>query len=75
MPYPRKNDIEIYDQKEILARRQELLDRITNADTYLPDAVLHDDLDLGMLEFVKENFKINSDGTQIPIIPKILTVQ
>lgn len=75
MSYPRKTNIQIYDQKEILDRRQELLDRITNADTYLPDAVLHDDLDLGMLEFVKENFRINSDGDQIPIIPKILTVQ
>ena len=75
MAYPRKTNIEVYDQKENLERRQELLDRITNADTYLPDSVLHDDLDLGMLEFVKENFKVVSDDDQIPIIPKILTVQ
>lgn len=75
LPKPRKNDIEIYDQKEALDRRQELLDRITDADTYLPDSVLHDDLDLGMLEFVKKYLKIESDGEQIPIIPKILTVQ
>lgn len=75
MSYPRKNNIEIYKQKEILARRQELLDRITKSDTYLPDPVLHDDLDMGMLEFVKSNLKIISDGNQIPIIPKILTVQ
>ena len=75
MAYPKKNDIEIYKDKEILARRQELLDKITNADTNLPDSVLHDDLDMGMLEFVKENLKVVSDGDQIPIIPRILTVQ
>lgn len=75
MAYPRKTDLKIYPQKELLDRRQELLDRITEADTYLPDSVLHDDLDLGMLEFVKENLVVVSDGDQIPIIPKILTVQ
>ncbi len=75
MAYPKKTDIKIYEQKELLNRRQELLDKITEADTYLPDAVLHDDLDMGMLEFVKTNFKVVSDGDPIPIIPKILTVQ
>ena len=75
MPYPKKNNIKINVDKENLERRQELLDRITRADTYLPDSVLHDDLDMGMLEFVKENFQVVSDNEQIPIIPKILTVQ
>jgi len=76
MAYPkRKTDLKIYEDKELLDRRQELLEKITEADTYLPDAVLHDDLDLGMMEFVKKNFQINSDGDQIPIIPRILTVQ
>ena len=75
MAYPKKNNIEIYKQKEILERRQELLERITKSDTNMPDSVLHDDLDMGMLEFVKTNLKVISDGVQIPIIPKILTVQ
>jgi len=75
MAYPKKNDIKVYVEKENVERRQELLDKITNADTYLPDSVLHDDLDLGMLEFVKENMVVVSDDEQIPIIPKILTVQ
>ena len=75
MSLPRKTDLKIYPQKELLDRRQELLNDITEADTYLPDAILHDDLDLGMLEFVKENLVVVSDGDQIPIIPKILTVQ
>lgn len=75
MSYPKKNDLKVYDEKKNLDRRQELLDKITNADTYLPDSVLHDDLDMGMLEFVKENLKIVSDDNIVPIIPKILTVQ
>lgn len=82
MTLPKKNNINVYRQvgtepssKEGLERRQELLDRITKSDTYLPDEILHDDLDMGMLEFVKSNLKVISDGVQIPIIPKILTVQ
>jgi hypothetical protein len=75
----RKNNIEVYGaNKDVYSapvRRQELLDRITKSDTFLPDSILHDDLDLGMLDFIKENFKIVSDGEQIPIIPKILTIQ
>lgn len=77
----RKNNISVYNSKSgmegqgVTSRRQELLDRITKSDTNLPDSVLHDDLDLGMLEFIKNNFIINSDGAQIPIIPKILTIQ
>lgn len=82
MTLPKKNNINVYRQvgtepteKELTPRRQELLDKITKSDTYLPDPILHDDLDMGMLEFVKNNLKVVSDGAQIPIIPKILTVQ
>jgi hypothetical protein len=71
----RKTDIEIYKGKELTERRQELLEKITKSDTYLPDSVLHDDLDYGMLEFVKKNFVVVSDGAAIPVIPKILTIQ
>ena len=77
----RKNDIKVYgvkqnvDGHDVIGRRKELLERITKSDTFLPDSILHEDLDLGMLDFVKENFKIISDGNQIPIIPRILTIQ
>ena len=71
----RKTNIEIYKGKQLTERRQELLEKITKSDTYLPDSVLHDDLDLGMLDFVKKNFVVVSDGNKIPIIPKILTIQ
>ncbi len=54
---------------------EELLDKITKSDSFLPDSVLHDDLDAGMLEFVTKNFVVVSDGKKIPVIPKILTIQ
>jgi hypothetical protein len=77
----RKNNIDVYGGKEtyqgkqVKERRQELLDRITKSDSFLPDSILHDDLDGGMLDFVKENFIIVSDGEKIPIIPRIMTIQ
>jgi hypothetical protein len=77
----RKNNIDVYGGKEtyqgkqVIERRQELLDRITKSDSYLPDSILHEDLDGGMLDFVKTNFKVVSDGNTIPIIPRILTIQ
>ena len=82
MAFPkRKNNIEIYGDKpyflgkDIQNRRQALLDRITKSDTYLPDSILHDDLDLGMLDFIKNSFVVVSDGQKIPVINKILTIQ
>ena len=71
----RKTDLQIYRGKELTERRQELLDRITKADTFLPDTILHDDLDSGMLDYVKKEFQVVSDGAKIPVIPKILTIQ
>jgi hypothetical protein len=78
----RKNNIDVYSGaketvqgRQVMERRQELLDRITKSDSYLPDSILHDDLDSGMLDFIKKNFVVVSDGSQIPIIPKILTIQ
>lgn len=71
----RKNNIQVYKGKELTERRQELLDKITKSDSYLPDSVLHDDLDSGMLDFVKTNFQVISGGTKIPVIPKIMTIQ
>ncbi len=77
----RKNNISVYGNKEtergtdVLNRRQELLDRITENDSFLPDSILHDDLDSGMLDYVKTNFIMVSDGSQVPVIPRILTIQ
>ena len=70
----RKTDLQVYRGKELTERRQELLDRITKSDTFLPDTILHDDLDSGMLDYVKKEFQVVSDGSKIPVIPKILTI-
>jgi hypothetical protein len=71
----RKTNIKIYQENELTARRQELLDNITKSDTYLPDSILHEDLDKGMLEYVQKEFKIVSDGKTIPVLDRILTIQ
>jgi hypothetical protein len=74
----RKTNIKVYGVNQnvnVIGRRKELLEEIIKSDSSLPDSILHDDLDLGMLEFVINNFKVISEGIQIPIIPKILTTQ
>jgi len=71
----RKNNIQIYQGHELVERRQEMLDEITKHDSNLPESVLHDDLDLGMLNFVKEHLQVISDGNEIPIYERILTIQ
>ena len=77
----RKNMINVYGGKDtyygenVTKRREDLLDMITKSDSFLPDSILHDDLDKGMLEYIKNTFKVVSDGVQIPIIEKILTIQ
>lgn len=76
MGLPRKKtNIQIYSEKILTERRQELLDSITKNDPYLPDSILHDDLDRGLLDYVVKNFKVISDNKQIPVIEKILTIQ
>lgn len=71
----RKNNIKVYKENELTERRNEMLNQIIKSDTFLPESVLHDDLDKGMLEYVMKNFIVISNGEQIPIIPKILTIQ
>lgn len=77
----RKNNIDVYGDKltqlgqDVQNNRQRLLDNITKSDSFLPDSILHDDLDKGMLEYVKKNFIVVSDGERIPVIDKILTIQ
>lgn len=77
----RKNNIDVYENKwsligeDVQNNRQRLLDNITKSDSYLPDSILHDDLDRGMLDYVKKNFIVISDGEKIPVVDKIMTVQ
>jgi hypothetical protein len=71
----RKLNVNLYPEKILGERRQELLEKITKSDTYLPETILHDDMDMGFLEYVNKNFKVVSNNIQIPIINKILTIQ
>lgn len=56
-------------------RRQQMLDDITNNGTFLPKGVLHADLDLGMLDFVKDKLKLVVSEKNVPTINKIITNQ
>lgn len=77
MPLPKKikTNLDIVYDKTLLERRQELLDNITNDGTFLPKSLLHEDLDKGMLEFVKNDLQILSGGKIIPTIDKIISTQ
>ena len=77
MPLPKniKTDLDIANEKILFERRQELLDNITKDGTYLPKSLLHDDLDRGMLDFVKNDLEITSEGKIIQTLDRIVSTQ
>lgn len=77
MGFPKqvKPTIDLVPPKTLSARRHELLEFINKDGTYLPKSVLHADLDLGMLEFVKNELKTTVSGKDIQVIDKIITNQ
>lgn len=77
MAFPKqiKKKIDLVPQKELLARREQLLDYITRDGTYLPKSVLHADLDRGMLDFCKEKLKTVTSGKVVPFVDIIITTQ
>ena len=77
MAYPKqiKKTLPLVPDKELSERRQELSQFITKDGTYLPKSVLHADLDRGMLDFVKNDLKIVSEGNVVPMVDIILTTQ
>jgi hypothetical protein len=70
-----KMDIDLVPPKTLSARREQLLQFINEDGTYLPQSVLHADLDGGMLEFVKNELKTTVSGKDINVIDKIITNQ
>jgi len=70
-----KMDIDLVPPKTLSARRHQLLEFINEDGTYLPQSVLHADLDGGMLEFVKNELKTTVSGKDINVIDKIITNQ
>jgi hypothetical protein len=67
LPKKIKKHIPLTDEKTLYSRREELVDKINRDGTYLPKSILHNDLDGGMLEFVKNDLKTVVSGKAIPI--------
>lgn len=77
MAFPKqiKKTLPLVPDKILSDRRRELSEFISKDGTYLPKSVLHADLDKGMLEFVKNELKIVSEGNVVPMVDIILTTQ
>ena len=75
LPKKIKKNISLEPQLFGPARRQELLDKIQEHGTYLPKSILHEDLDRGFLDFVKEELGIVSDGKTVPVLDILITTQ
>jgi hypothetical protein len=75
MAKKKKLDIDITPKKVGVARRQEMLEEITNKDTFLPESIMHEDMDSGMLQFVIDTLRVIADGEVIPVMKKIFTLQ
>lgn len=75
LPSKIKKHLPLIPEKIGRERRQEMLDDITDHGTFLPKGVLHADLDLGMLDFVKEELKLVASEKTVPTVDKIITTQ
>jgi hypothetical protein len=77
MAFPKqiKKTLDLVPDKILSERRRELAEYITKDGTYLPKSVLHADLDRGMLDFVKNELQITSEGKIVPMVDILLTTQ
>ncbi len=75
LPSKVKKHLPLIPEKVGRERRQQMLDDITDYGTFLPKGVLHADLDLGMLDFVKEDLKLIVGEKLVPTVDKIITNQ
>jgi hypothetical protein len=77
MPLPKqvKKTLPLTPEKTLYSRREELLSYINKNGTYLPKSVLHEDLDRGMLDFVKNDLNFISTGKVVPTLDKILQLK
>jgi hypothetical protein len=57
------------------SRRQEMLDQINQYGTFLPKSILHEDLDRGFLDFVKNELRVVTDGKVVPVVDILITTQ
>ena len=75
LPKKIKKNISLEPQLFGPARRQELLDKINEHGTFLPKSILHEDLDRGFLDFVKNELRIVVDGKTVPVVDILITTQ
>jgi hypothetical protein len=75
LPKKIKPTIHLEPKKELLSRREQLSQYISQDGTYLPKSLLHADLDRGMLDFVKNELGIVTAGKKVPVIDIIITTQ
>jgi hypothetical protein len=75
LPKKIKKNISLEPQLFGPSRRQELLDKIQEHGTYLPKSILHEDLDRGFLDFVKNELEISSEGKKVPVLDILITTQ
>jgi hypothetical protein len=75
LPKKIKKTLDLSPEKTGYGRRVELLDDINRDGTYLPKSLLHEDLDKGFLDFVKNDLKTITDGKVIPVVDILITTQ
>lgn len=75
LPKKIKKHIPLTESKILTPRREELVDMINKDGTYLPKSILHNDLDGGFLNFVKNDLKTIIDGKEIPMVDILITTQ
>jgi hypothetical protein len=52
-----------------------MLDQINQYGTFLPKSILHEDLDRGFLDFVKNELRVVVDGKVVPVVDILITTQ
>jgi len=75
LPKQIKKYLPLTPEKQLLERREQLLEFIQKDGTYLPKGVLHADLDRGMLDFVRDELECVVDGKKVSNIDLIITLQ
>jgi len=70
-----KKNIRLTPQLYGPSRRQEMLDQINQYGTFLPKSILHEDLDRGFLDFVKNELRVVTDGKVVPVVDILITTQ
>jgi hypothetical protein len=75
LPKKIKKNINLTPERTGLSRRYQLLEDINDNGTFLPKSLLHEDLDGGFLDFVKNDLKTTINGKVIPVVNILMTSQ